>query len=372
MRDILESIRSWTEPFAVATVVRTWKSSPRGPGASMAVNAAGEAVGSVSGGCVEGAVYEVCGEVLEAGRPQVVRYGVSDNDAFEVGLTCGGTIELFVQRVDPAAPDHLADLLPAVDAERPAALATIVDAQDGNLVGRHLLLVDGVARGGTGDERLDAALVDAAAGLLEHGRNQMVHLGSHGERRMDELSVFVESFAPAPRMIVFGAIDFAAAVARMGSFLGYHVTVCDARPVFATRARFPDVDEIVVQWPHEYLRSVAVDERTVLCVLTHDPKFDIPLLVEALNGPAAYIGVMGSRRTHVERNAQLLERGITEEQLARLSSPIGLDLGAHTPEETAVSIAGEIIALRWGGTGRRLSDVDTPIHREQPTVALRA
>jgi xanthine dehydrogenase accessory factor len=173
-------------------------------------------------------------------------------------------------------------------------------------------------------------------------------------------------------MIVFGAIDFAAAVARMGSFLGYHVTVCDARPVFATRARFPEVDEIVVQWPHEYLRSVAVDERTVLCVLTHDPKFDIPLLVEALNGPAAYIGVMGSRRTHAERNAQLLEQGITEGQLARLSSPIGLDLGAHTPEETAVSIAGEIVALRWGGTGRRLSDVNTPIHREQPAVALRA
>ncbi|TRW46567.1 XdhC family protein [Georgenia yuyongxinii] len=372
MRDILESIRSWTAPFAVATVVRTWKSSPRGPGAAMAVNADGEAVGSVSGGCVEGAVYEVCREVLESGEPQRVKYGVSDDDAFEVGLTCGGTIELFVQRLDPAAPDHLADLVAAVDAKRPTALATVAAAQEAGLIGRHVLLVDGVARGGTGDERLDAAIVDVASGLLEHGRNQMVHLGTHGERRMDELSVFVESFAPAPRMVVFGAIDFAAAVARIGSFLGYHVTVCDARPVFATRARFPEVDEIVVQWPHEYLQSIDVDERTVLCVLTHDPKFDIPLLVEALHGPAAYIGVMGSRRTHADRNAQLLEQGITQEQLARLRSPIGLDLGAHTPEETAVSIAAEIVAQRWGGTGRPLRDVETPIHREPAAVTARS
>lgn len=371
MRDILEDVRSWDTPFALATVVRTWKSSPRGPGAAMAVNPAGEAIGSVSGGCVEGAVYEVCQEVLESGVPQTVTYGVSDNDAFAVGLTCGGTIELFVQRFDPAAPDHLADLVAAVDAKRSTALATIIAAQGSDLVGRHLLIVDGSAHGGTGDEGLDAAIKDAAGGLLEHGRNQVVHLGEHGERRMDELSVFVESFAPAPKMIVFGAIDFAAAVAQMGAFLGYHVTVCDAREVFATRARFPDVDELVVQWPHEYLRSVEVDERTVMCVLTHDPKFDIPLLVEALKSPAAYIGVMGNRRTHSRRNAELLENGVTPEQLARLSSPIGLDLGARTPEETAVSIAAEIIALSWKGTGRRLRDIEGPIHSDEPVAGAR-
>lgn len=364
MRDILENVRSWNEPFAVGTVVRTWKSSPRGPGAAMAVNSAGEAVGSVSGGCVEGAVYEVCQEVLESGEPQRVTYGVSDDDAFAVGLTCGGTIELFVQRFDPAAPDHLGDLFAAFDSKRPAALATVTEAEQTGLIGRHVLLVDGVKRGGTGDSGLDAAIVDAAEGLLEHGRNQLVHLGEHGERRMDEVSVFVESFAPAPRMIVFGAIDFAAAVAQIGSFLGYHVTVCDARPVFTTRARFPSVDELVVKWPHEYLRSIEVDERTVMCVLTHDPKFDIPLLVEALKSPAAYIGVMGNRSTHAKRNAELLDNGVTTEQLARLSSPIGLDLGAHTPEETAVSIAAEIVALRWNGTGRRLRDLDGSIHSE--------
>lgn len=365
MRDILDSLRIWTDPFAVATVVRTFKSSPRGPGASMSVNSAGEVVGSVSGGCVEGAVYEVCQEVLETGRPQVVRYGVSDDEAFQVGLTCGGTIELLVRRVDPAEPGQLTDLTAAVDAQRPTALAVVAAAEEDCLVSRHILLVDGEARGSTGDERLDAAIVDAASDLLEHGRNQMVHLGRNGERRMDEVSVFVESFTPEPRMIVFGAIDFAGAVARMGSFLGYHVTVCDARPIFATRARFPDVDELVVQWPHEYLRSVEVDARTVLCVLTHDPKFDIPLLAEALAGPAGYIGVMGSRRTHANRNDALRAEGITEDQLARLSSPIGLDLGGRTPEETAVSIAAEIVARRWGGSGLPLGMLETPIHGDR-------
>ncbi|MFE4196985.1 XdhC family protein [Paenarthrobacter sp. NPDC056912] len=362
MQDILENLRTWTDPFAVATVIRTWKSSPRGPGASMAVNATGEAVGSVSGGCVESAVYEVCREVLKTGRPQVVRYGVTDNDAFQVGLTCGGTIELLVRRVDPAEPGQLTDLIAAVDAHRPTALAIVAAAEEKSLVGRHILLVEGEAHGSTEEERLDAAIADAASGVLEYGRNQTVHLGRNGERRPNEVSVFIECFTPAPKMIVFGAIDFAAAVARIGSFLGYHVTVCDARPVFATRARFPDVDELVVRWPHEYLRSVVVDARTVLCVLTHDPKFDIPLLVEALAGRAGYIGVIGSRRTHADRNEALRAEGINEDQLARLSSPIGLDLGGRTPEETAVSIAAEIVARRWGGSGLPLGMLETPIH----------
>lgn len=163
-------------------------------------------------------------------------------------------------------------------------------------------------------------------------------------------------------MIVFGAIDFAVAVARIGRFLGYHVTVCDARPVFATRKRFPDADDLVVQWPHTYLESTAVDERTVLCVLTHDPKFDVPLLEVALRTPARYIGAMGSRRTHADRLRRLRETGVDEAALARLSSPIGLDLGARTPEETAVAIAAEFVALAAGGSGRRLTDLDTPIH----------
>jgi xanthine dehydrogenase accessory factor len=215
-----------------------------------------------------------------------------------------------------------------------------------------------------GRKRLDQAVTDDARGMLAHGTTGMLHVGSHGERRVDELSVFVESFAPPPRMIVFGAIDFAAAMARMGKLLGFHVTVCDARPVFATRKRFPEVDEVVVQWPHRYLQQTEVDERTVLCVLTHDPKFDVPLLTLALRTKAGYIGAMGSRRTHEDRLQRLREAGMTEAELARMSSPIGLDLGARTPEETAVSIAAEIIARMWGGTGRPLTSMREPIHRD--------
>ena len=179
---------------------------------------------------------------------------------------------------------------------------------------------------------------------------------------MDELSVFVQSFAPPPRMLVFGAIDFAAAVARIGKFLGYRVTVCDARPVFATTASFPDADEVVTSWPHRYLSSITTDERTVICVLTHDPKFDVPVLEVALRRPAAYIGAMGSRRTHEDRMDRLREAGLNEDELARLRSPVGLDLGARTPEETAVAIAAELIQLRWGGSGQPLTATAGRIH----------
>jgi xanthine dehydrogenase accessory factor len=199
-------------------------------------------------------------------------------------------------------------------------------------------------------------VTEQAQGMLAAGHTAVVHVGRHGEQRMDEVAVFVQSFAPPPRLLVFGAIDFASAVARIGKFLGYHVTVCDARPVFATRKRFPDVDELVVKWPHKYLDEITVDARTVICVLTHDPKFDVPLLLRALQTPARYIGAMGSQRTHDDRMARLRAAGVGDAALSRISSPIGLDLGARTPEETAVAIAAEIIALTWGGSGQRLTD----------------
>ena len=198
--------------------------------------------------------------------------------------------------------------------------------------------------------------------MLAQGLTGVRHYGEHGERRLDDLSVFVQSFAPPPRMLVFGAIDFAAAVARAGKFLGYRVTVCDARPIFATNARFPDADEVVVDWPHRYLAQTPIDSRTVICVLTHDPKFDVPVLEVALRTPAGYIGAMGSRRTHDDRLARLREAGLTEDELARLRSPIGLDLGARTPEETAVSVAAELIQLRWGGSGQPLTATTGRIH----------
>ena len=365
MRDILPELRPWLrarQPFAVATVVQTWSSAPRPIGAAMAVSSEGEVVGSVSGGCVEGAVYDVAQGVLSSGRPQLVSYGVSDDDAFAVGLTCGGTIQLFISRVDGDDFGELESLEAAVASGTPIALATVVEGPDG-LAGPRMVIGEDARWGSLGSERLDAAATDDVRGMLEHGSTGILALGGDGERRQDELRILVESFAPAPRMIVFGAIDFAAAVAKVGKFMGYFVSVCDARPVFATRRRFPDVDELVVEWPHRYLERIAVDERTVICVLTHDPKFDIPLLTLALRTKAAYVGAMGSRRTHESRLAALRDAGLSEDELARLSSPIGLDLGARTPQETAISIAAEIIATVHGGTGGRLSELDTAIHR---------
>jgi xanthine dehydrogenase accessory factor len=365
VRDVLDQIMKWWdsgETFGLATVVRTFHSAPREPGAAMAVSASGEAVGSVSGGCVEGAVYELAQQVIQTGEPVLQTYGVSDDAALSVGLTCGGIIEIFVEPVSKSRFGQLGEVAAAIAAGEPVAVGTVVSGP-GTVGARRVIRPDGRAGGtlGAGD-RLDQAVDDDARGMLAQGLTGVRHYGEHGERRGDDLGVFVHSFAPPPRMLVFGAIDFAAAVARAGKFLGYHVTVCDARPVFATSARFPDADEVVVEWPHRYLDRVGVDERTVICVLTHDPKFDVPLLEVALRTPAGYIGAMGSRRTHCDRIARLREAGLTDRELSRLRSPIGLDLGARTPEETAVSVAAELIQLRWGGSGRPLTDTSGRIH----------
>jgi xanthine dehydrogenase accessory factor len=380
VRDILAQIEKWWaagETFGLATVVRTFHSAPREPGAALAVSAGGEVTGSVSGGCVEGAVYELAQQVCQTGQPVLQKYGISDDTAFSVGLTCGGIIEIFVEPVSKERFPELGDVAAAISVGQPVAVATVI-AGPGRAGARRI--IRGSVPGLTGDagpdepavvaawgtlgagDRLDQAVDDDAYGMLAQGVTAVRHYGEHGERRGDELSVFVQSFAPPPRMLVFGAIDFAAAVARAGKFLGYHVTVCDARPVFATRARFPDADEVVVNWPHRYLAETPVDERTVICVLTHDPKFDVPVLEVALRTRAGYVGAMGSRRTHDDRLARLREAGLTEAELARLRSPIGLDLGARTPEETAVSVAAELIQLRWGGSGRPLTDTVGRIH----------
>jgi xanthine dehydrogenase accessory factor len=364
MHDVLDDVARWYgagERFSLATVVGTYRSAPRQPGAAMAVAGAGEPVGSVSGGCVEGAVYELGQEVLATGDPVLQRYGVSDDDAFAVGLTCGGIIDIFIEAVDANTFPEFPDVVASVRSHEPVAVATVIDGP-GN-IGAHLAVWADRAAGGLGTQRLDDAVKDDVRGMLDHGATGVLRIGPDGERRQDELSVFVQSFAPAPKMLVFGAIDFAAAVARVGKFLGYRVTVCDARGVFATRKRFPEADEVVVEWPHRFLEKAEVDARTVICVLTHDPKFDVPLLEAALKTDAAYIGAMGSRRTHEDRLARLREEGVSEESLARIASPIGLDIGARTPAETAVSIAAEIVALRWGGTGQRLAGTEGAIHR---------
>lgn len=393
MRDILDPITKWWDAggtFGLATVVRTFHSAPREPGAAMAVAPDGEVTGSVSGGCVEGAVYEVAQEVCQTGQARLETYGVSDDTAFSVGLTCGGILHVFVEPVSTELFPEFGEVAAAIRAGVPVAVATVIEGP-GQVGARRVIWASGdgpgapgapdgqegspggsgPARGlprrgavgtlGAGD-RLDEAVDDDARGMLAQGLTGVRHYGAHGERRLDDLAVFVHSFAPPPRMLVFGAIDFAAAVARAGKFLGYHVTVCDARPIFATKARFPDADEVVVEWPHRYLAGTVVDQRTVICVLTHDPKFDVPLLEVALRTPAGYIGAMGSRRTHDDRLARLRQAGLSEGELARLRSPIGLDLGARTPEETAVSVAAELIQLRWGGSGQPLTDTSGRIH----------
>jgi xanthine dehydrogenase accessory factor len=365
VRDVLNDIMKWWqagETFGLATVVRTFRSAPREPGAALAVSDGGEVVGSVSGGCVEGAVYELCGEVMQQRQAVLQTYGVSDDDAFAVGLTCGGILDIFVEPISRELFPELGDLAAAVEREDPVAVATVIEGP-GAIGARRVIYADGTASGTlSAGDRLDAAVDDDARGMLAQGQTGVRRYGEHGERRGDELAVFVNSFAPPPRMMVFGAIDFAAAVARVGKFLGYRVTVCDARGVFATPARFRDADEVIVEWPHRYLEGASVDERTVICVLTHDPKFDVPLLEVALRTSAGYIGAMGSRRTHEDRLARLREAGLTDAELARLRSPIGLDLGARTPEETAVSIAAELIQLRWGGSGRPLTLTGGRIH----------
>ncbi len=378
MREVLPELMRWWEAgetIGVGTVVATFASAPRPAGASMLVGPEGEAVGSVSGGCVEGAVYELAETVVGSGEPVLQRYGVSDDDAFAVGLTCGGILDVFVEKVNRSTFPELGEIAEDIANDRPVAVATVIAHPDPAWVGRRIVVrpedggdeAEHLVSGSLGSARANDAVVDDVRGLLAAGRNETLTYGPDGERRGEGMRVFVWSFAPPPRMLVFGAIDFAAAVAKQGAFLGYRVTVCDARPVFATRSRFPFADEVVVDWPHRYLAAEVeagrIDERTVMCVLTHDPKFDVPLLEVALRLPhVAYVGAMGSRRTHEDRLARLREAGLTEEEIGRLSSPIGLDLGARTPEETAVSIAAEIIALRWGGRGGRLAEERGPIH----------
>ena len=407
MREVLGRLMEWWqsgETVGVGTVVGTWRSAPRQPGASMLVGPGGEAVGSVSGGCVEGAVYELGQEVVESGSPVLQRYGISDDDAFAVGLTCGGILDVFVEKVSKDTYPELGSVAADIEGGRPVAVATVIEHPDPTWVGRRVVVhpeedegqpepqesfyrseeggdgaqLNGEAEASSaaydtsfGSPRADAAVVDDARGLLAQGTTGLLTYGPDGERRGEGMRVFVQSFAPKPRMLVFGAIDFAAAIARVGSFLGYHVTVCDARPIFATKTRFPDADEVIVRWPHDYLREEVdagrIDPRTVICVLTHDPKFDVPVLEIALRMPeVAYIGAMGSRRTHEDRLERLREAGLTDDELARMSSPIGLDLGARTPEETAISIAAEIILDRWGGRGDRLTELSGPIHHHHP------
>lgn len=379
MREILsELMESWDagETTGMGTVVQTIRSAPRPPGASMLVANNGTVSGSVSGGCVEGAVYELCQQVINDGSRVLQRYGFSDDEAFAAGLTCGGIIDVFVEPVSRQSFPELGSIAADIANGNPVAVAKVIEHPDETWLGRRMIIRPDSVEGSLGLGQGDEAIALDARALLATGISSVLTYGAEGQCMEKGMQVFVSSFQAEPRMIIFGAIDFAAAMARQGKLLNYRVTVCDARPVFATKERFPDADEVAVSWPHRYLQKQvdeeSIDSRTVLCVLTHDPKFDVPLLDVALrlegDRQPAFIGAMGSRRTHAERLVRLRTVGLSDEQLSHLSSPIGMDLGGRTPEETAVSVAAEIIALRWGGSGARLCQTTHDIHSPEPVT----
>jgi xanthine dehydrogenase accessory factor len=299
-------------------------------------------------------------DVLQTGDRRLVSFGYSDDDAFAVGLTCGGTIHLFLEPwSNDATFERLCD---RIRSHRPIAVATVVEGPN---LGDRLLVEPDDAEGSLGNHDLDRVVIRDARGGLASGTTDVRHYGPQGEARESVVSVAIHTFVPAPRMLVFGAVDFTRALVRVAKVLGYHVTVCDAREVFATHQRFPEADEIVVDWPHRLLDRVGatLGPRDAVCVLTHDHKFDIPAVVAALQTEVGYIGAMGSRRTHEERSARLRAEGVSQAAIGRVMSPIGLDLGARTPDETAIAICAEIIAARTGRPVPSLRDGDGPIHR---------
>ncbi|HCF99827.1 MAG TPA: XshC-Cox1-family protein [Chloroflexi bacterium] len=347
-------------PLAVAVVVRVDGSAPRAIGTAMAVTPDGRAIGSISGGCVEGATFQVCQEVLVTGVPQLVEYGFSDTDAFAAGLTCGGRIEVHVRVVTPGLPADkpLIAQLRRAAAGQPAGIGVVMVGSQAALVAADDLVdlrVDLIGLGlNLNDLRRLRLDLESSVGA---GLTRVTGILCDGEA-IELVSVVC---AGPPRMILFGAVDFSAALARVAQFMGYSVTVCDARPVFATQERFPGV-EVVNRWPTDYLRETAVDARTVVCVLTHDDRFDVPLIRDALQLPVAYVGAMGSRQTDERRKTALRLLGVDELALAGLHSPLGLDIGASTPQDTAISILAEVIRTRTGASGSSLMSRTGSIH----------
>jgi xanthine dehydrogenase accessory factor len=346
MRDVLEAVRTWTgegRSVALGTVVGVKRSAPRPPGAKMAVASSGELHGAVSGGCVEGAVVQVAEEVLRGGSPRLLRFGIADEEAWEVGLPCGGEIDVWVEEYGSAEQEAFAAL-----AEADGRGALVTDVETGR---RMLFSEDGGEVGSLGSVERDALARVHADDLMWAERSELRD------------GLFVDATFPAPRLIVFGAIDFAAQLCTLARTSGWRPFVVDPRTRFATAERFPDAVEVVAAWPEQAFEQLGgIDRATSIAVLTHDPKLDDAALTIALRSPAAYVGAMGSRRAQEKRRERLLAQGMTEEELARLSAPVGLDLGAITPEETALSIMAEVVAVRRGHAGGRLREARGRIH----------
>ncbi len=373
MRELLVDIERWAgegQRAAIATVVDVEGSGPRDEGATVAVSQRGEVAGAVSGGCVESVVVETALEVLQSGQPRMIEFLPAEDDELgtQVGLTCGGTIRVFVEPVDESVRTELAR-------GGPVAVATVVEGAD---LGAHLIVRPGSDPvGNLGHSDLDRAVAVDAQGDLTSARSGVRrYRGGPGacaggvsledETHPDDVTVFVHSFAVRPRMLVIGAVDFTAALVKMAKLLGFTVTVCDPRAAFATDERFPEADEVTVGQPDRCLtdmhKAAPLGPDDAVCVLTHDHRFDVPAIVAALETGAGYIGVMGSRRTHAQRVERLRAVGVGDDGLKRLMAPIGLDLGGRTPEETAVAICAEIVALRSGRAAPHLRDAAGPIH----------
>jgi xanthine dehydrogenase accessory factor len=349
MREVQAEIQSWLargDRVALATVVATRRSAPRPVGAKFAVSAQGELAGSVSGGCVENEVYENAREVLADGPPRLLTYGISDDLALTVGLPCGGEIDVFVEEVRRPLVERL---LQVVDRSERAVVLTVLDGPD---LGAELLVTDGGERVGDAPEEL----AERAAELIRTGRSGVVEIGGR--------QVFADVYGPPPRLLIYGAVDTAEALSRAAQEIGWRPIVADARARFATSERLPSAAEIVIAWPEDALAKVQPDEATAIVVLTHDDKFDVPMIAGALATEAFYIGALGSRRNQARRRERLLEAGVDEAALERVSGPCGLDIGAQTPAETAVSILAEIMAVRAAREGGRLREATTRIHAE--------
>jgi xanthine dehydrogenase accessory factor len=349
VRDVLADLDDWQadgEAAAVGMVIDTKRSAPRPPGAKMAVAAGGGISGAVSGGCVEGDVVLQAEEVLAGGAPRLVRYGIADEEAWDVGLPCGGEIDVWIERYEDGPFAALAR------AGRRGAEVTVLD---GPRAGAKLVAdAEGAVHGSLGDPELDAAAVALAEQLMWSERSE--------RRTVADTSLFVDAVFPAPRLLIFGAVDFAAALCRVARVAGWRPFVVDPRARFATAERFPEAEAVIAAWPQRAVAQLGIDRATAIAVLTHDPKLDDAALSVALDSEAFYVGAMGSRRAQAKRRERLLELGIAEAGLERISAPIGLDLGSLTAEETALSIMSEIVAVRHGRAGGRLGATDGRIH----------
>lgn len=345
MREIINTLEAWHsrgEALAMATVVRAYGSAPRGPGARLLVGGTGAMAGSVSGGCVEGAVVEAALEALESGQPRLLDFGISDDQAWDVGLACGGTIAVLVEPLDAAAVAFwLERVRPALEAERPWALAL---ALDGPAAGARWLIDPAAPEDQPAPAELPPAILADALALLDSGASEVRSYELAGGAS----GVFIEVHPPAPHLVIVGAVHIASALCAGARELGWMVSIVDPRGMFATRERFPGADALLAEWPDEALPRLRLDRSTFVAVLTHDPKLDDPAILAALQRPVRYIGVLGSRKTQAKLRDRLRAHGVGEEDLARLRGPIGLPLGASTPAEIAVSILAEMIAVRHG------------------------